>query len=87
VHLDLTLEDDRVFYLGSIAIFKSTTIGVLGDSTLNVYVMLSTGKEMGDAQEVKYEVCDADSELYVIECFHDYRMSDDRFVEEQAHEI
>lgn len=60
---------------------------MLGDSTLNVYVMLSTSKEMWDTQEVKYEVCDADSELYVIECFHDYRMFDGRFVEEQAHEI
>jgi hypothetical protein len=42
---------------------------------------------MWDALEAKYRVSDAGSELYVMEQFHDYRMVDDHYVVEQAHEI
>jgi hypothetical protein len=48
---------------------------------------LQISKEMWDALEAKYGVSDADSELYVMEQFHDYRMTDDRSVVEQVHEI
>ena len=60
---------------------------MLGDSIVDAYVTLQTGKEMWDALEAKYAVSDAGSELYVMELFHDYRMVDDRSVVEQAHEI
>jgi hypothetical protein len=60
---------------------------VLGDTIVDAYVPLQTGKEMWDALEAKYKVSHTGSELYVMEQFHNYRMVDDRFVVEQAHEI
>jgi len=60
---------------------------VLGDSIVDAYVTLQTGKEMWDALEAKYGVSNAGSELYVMEQFHDYRMIDDRSVVKQTHEI
>jgi hypothetical protein len=60
---------------------------MLGDTILNAYVPLQTGKAMWDALEAKYGVSDAGSELYVMEQFHDYRMVDDRSVVEQVHKV
>jgi hypothetical protein len=60
---------------------------VLGDTIVDAYVPLQTGKELWDALEARYGASDAGSELYVMEQFHDYRMVDDRSVVEQAHEI
>jgi hypothetical protein len=54
---------------------------------VDAYVLLQTGKAMGDALEAKYGVSDAGSELYVMKQFHDYRMVDDRSVVEQTHEV
>ena len=67
--------------------FKAAILSVLGDSMVDAYVPLQTGKEMWDALEAKYGVSDAGCELYVMEQFHDYRMVDDCSVVEQAHEI
>jgi hypothetical protein len=67
--------------------FKRAIISVLGDSIVDAYVTLQTGKEMWDALGAKYGVFDAGSELYVMEQFHDYWMVDDRSAVEQAHEI
>ena len=46
--------------------FKGSIISVLGDSIVDAYVTLQTGKEMLDTLEAKYGVSDAGSELYVI---------------------
>ena len=62
-------------------------ISVLGESIVDTYVMMSTGKEKWDALEAIYGASDAGSELYVMEQFHDYRMVEDRSVVEQAHDI
>src|SRR6266540_2119377 len=48
---------------------------------------IATGKDMWDALEAKFGVSDAGSELYVMEQFYDYKMTDEHFVVEQAHEI
>src|SRR5688572_10642980 len=53
-------------------VFKGAMIIVLGDSIVDTYVMMVTGKEMWDALEAKYGVSDAGSELYVMEQFHDF---------------
>ena len=42
---------------------------------------------MWDALEAKFGVSDAGSELYVMEQFYDYKMTDERSVVEQAHVI
>ena len=48
---------------------------------------ISVGKDMWDALEAKFGVSDAGSELYVMEQFYDYKMTDERSVVQQAHEI
>jgi hypothetical protein len=40
-----------------------------------------------DALTTKYGASDVDSDLYVMESFHDYKMTDNRSIVEQAHEI
>ena len=54
---------------------------------MDYYVLLPTGKELWDVLEAQYGVSDAGSELYAMEQFLDYRMVEERFVVEQAHEI
>jgi hypothetical protein len=67
--------------------FKAAILSMLGDSIVDAYVPLLTGKKMWDALEAKYEVSNAGSELYIMEQFHDYMMVDGCSVVEQAHEI
>ena len=81
-----TPKEERAFQDAN-TMFKGAIISVLGDSIVDAYVTLQTGKEIWDALEAKYGVSDVGSELYVMEQFHDYRMVDDRSVVEQAHEI
>jgi transcription elongation factor GreA-like protein len=82
-----TPEKERAFQDADTT-FKGGIISVLGDSIVDAYVTLQTGKEIWDALEAKYGVSDdAASDLYVMEQFHNYRMVDDSFVVEQAHEI
>ena len=42
---------------------------------------------MWDALEAKFGVSDAGTELYIMEQFYDYRMTEERSVVEQAHDI
>ena len=79
-------EEERAFQHAD-TMFKAAILSVLGDSIVDAYVPLQTGKEMCDAFKAKNGVFDAGSELYVMEQFHDYRMVDDRSAVEQAHEI
>ena len=51
------------------------------------FVIIMVGKDMWDVFEANFAVLDAVSELYVIEQYHDYKMTDDRFVVKQTHEI
>jgi transcription elongation factor GreA-like protein len=67
--------------------FKTAILSVLGDSIVDAYVPLQTGKAMWDTLEAKYGVSNAGSELYVMEQFHDYRMVDGHSVVEQAHKV
>ena len=66
---------------------KSAILSMLGDSIVDAYVPLQTGKEIWDALKSRYAVSDAGSELYVMKQFHDYRMVDGHSIVEQAYEI
>jgi len=81
-----TAEDEQQF-INADNTFKGAMISVLGESIVDTYVTMSTGKEMWDALVAKYGASDAGSELYVMKQFHDYIMIEDRFVVEQAHDI
>jgi hypothetical protein len=50
-------------------------------------VTISTSKQMWDTLKAKYGVSNVCSEFYVMEQFHDYRMTDGSSIVEQAHEI
>ena len=75
-----TPEEERAF---QDADTTGAIISMLGDSIVDTYLSLQTSKEMWDVLEFKYRVSDADSELYIIEQFHDYRMGYSKV--EQAH--
>jgi len=62
-------------------------ISVLHDRLVDVYMHISDAKELWDALVAKYDATDADSELYTMESFHDFRMVNNHSVVEQAHEV
>jgi hypothetical protein len=44
-------------------------------------------KELWDTLTTKYGASDTGSDIYVMESFYDYKMADNRYIVEQAHEI
>ncbi|KAK1662402.1 hypothetical protein QYE76_050561 [Lolium multiflorum] len=67
--------------------FKAALFSILGDNIVDPYMDFDHGKDAWDALEAKFGVSDAGTELYVMEQYYDYRMTDERSVVEQAHEI
>ena len=51
------------------------------------YRLFDDGNDMWAALEAKFGASNAGSELYVMEQFYDYKMTDERPVVQQAHEI
>jgi hypothetical protein len=68
-------------------LFWGAIISVLVDNLVDTYLQRKTGKDIWEAFEAQYGASDAGGELYVMEQFLDYRMAEDRFVVEQAHEV
>jgi hypothetical protein len=62
-----TPDEERAFKYADTMLFKATILSMLGDTIVNAYVSLQTGKEMWDALKAKYGVSDVGSELYVTE--------------------
>jgi hypothetical protein len=52
-----------------------------------VFTHIKEGKELWDALDAKFGVVDAGSELYIMESFHDFKMTKDLLVVQRAHEI
>ncbi|KAK1580461.1 hypothetical protein QYE76_027149 [Lolium multiflorum] len=69
------------------AMFRAALFSILGDNIVDPYMAFDHGKDAWDALEAKFRVSDAGTELYVMEQYYDYRMTDERSVVEQAHEI
>ena len=68
-------------------LFKAALLSVLGENIVDAYASIDNGKDMWDTLEAKFGVSDAGTELYIMEQFYDYRMTEERSVVEQAHEI
>jgi hypothetical protein len=83
---ELTLVEEKAFEEAD-NLMRGVVISVLGENIVDSYLSLTTGKDMWDALEAKFGVLDAGSELYVMEQFFDYKMTDERDIIEQAHEI
>jgi hypothetical protein len=67
-------------------LFRGAVISVLVDNLVDTF-QKKTGKDIWEAREAQYGASDAGGELYVMEQFLDYRMVEDRFVVEHAHEV
>jgi hypothetical protein len=68
-------------------IFCGAVVGVLAETLKDTYLSYKTTKEMWDTLNTEYGGSDADTELYIIEQYHDYWMVDGESVVTQAHEI
>ena len=63
-------------------LFKATLLSVLGENIVDAYASIDNGKDMWDALDAKFGVSDVGTELYIMEQFYDYRMTDERSVVE-----
>ena len=63
-------------------LFKAALLSVLGENIVDAYASIDNGKDMWDALEAKFGVSDAGTELYIMEQFYDYRMTEERSVVE-----
>ena len=68
-------------------LFKATLLSVLDDSIVDSYMSFDSGKYMWVALEATFGASGAGNELYVMEQFCDYKMTDEHFVVQQTHEI
>jgi hypothetical protein len=66
---------------------RGAVISILGENIVDLYLSLTMCKDMWDALEAKFGVSDACNELYVMDQFFDYKMTDERGIVDQAHEI
>jgi hypothetical protein len=61
-------------------IFCDTVVGVLVETLQDIYLCYKTTKEMWDTLNTEYGGSDADTELYIIEQYHNYQMVDGKSV-------
>jgi hypothetical protein len=79
-------EEEKAFEAAD-NLFRGAILSILAANLVDTYLMLPSGKDIWDALEAKFGVSDAGGELYVMEQLYEYKMVEDRFVIEQAHEI
>jgi len=68
-------------------LFKAAILSVLDDSIVDSYMSFDSGKDMWVALEAMFGPSGAGNELYVMEQFCEYKMTDERSVVQQTHEI
>ena len=68
-------------------LFKAALLSVLDDSIEDSYMLFDSGKDMWAALEAMFGSSGAGNELYVMEQFCDYKMTDEHSVVQQTHEI
>ena len=85
-HRNIVPEQEKAFREETTS-FVGAVLTVIGDKLVDAYLRMRAVKNLWDALEAKFGATDAGNELYSMEQFHDYRMVDNRFVLDQAHEI
>ena len=68
-------------------LFKAALLSVLDDSIMDSCMSFDSGKDMWAALEATFGASGAGNELYVLEQFRDYKMTDERSIVQQTHEI
>ena len=76
---ELTPAEEKAFQEAD-TLFRGAVLSVLGENIVDSYMSIAIGKDMWDALKGKFGFSDAGSELYVMEQFYDYKMSDERSV-------
>lgn len=66
---------------------KNYILNGLGDDLYDLYRLYDTTKHVWDALHKKYDIKEARSKKYVVNRYLNYKMTDDKFVEAQSHEI
>jgi hypothetical protein len=79
-------EDQKKFEEAN-TVFVGCILSILADRLCDVFMYIKDGKELWDALDTKFGATDAGSELYIMESFHDFKMTKDQPVVQQAHEI
>jgi hypothetical protein len=69
------------------SVFVGCILSILADRLCDVFMHIKDGKKFWDALDVKFGAADAGSELYIMERLHDFKMTKDLPVVQQAHEI
>jgi hypothetical protein len=82
----LTPEQEKAFTEAN-TLFVDAVIGTLVDHLQDVYLHHIDAKKLWDALQADYGATDAGAELYIMEQYHDYKMTDGKSVVEQPHEI
>ena len=81
-----TPEEEQKF-LTADNLFRDAVISARHSKYEKNYISCTSGKELRDVLETKFGVSDAGSELYLMEQLYDYKIVENRYVVEQAHEI
>ncbi len=68
-------------------LFKAALLSVLDDSIVDSYMSFDSCKDMWAALEATFGPSGTGNELYVMEQFCDYKMTDEHSVVQQTHEI
>lgn len=62
-------------------------LSVLAHKLYDMYMNIKSARELMESIKYKYGDSNARHELYVIECYHNYKMVDNRSIVEQYHEM
>uniref|UniRef100_A0ACD6A1F3 Uncharacterized protein n=1 Tax=Avena sativa TaxID=4498 RepID=A0ACD6A1F3_AVESA len=80
-------DEDQKKFEDANTVFVGCILSILADRLCDVFMHIKDGKELWDALDAKFGAADAGSELYIMESFHDFKMTKDLPVVQQAHEI
>jgi hypothetical protein len=79
-------EDQKKFEEAN-TVFVGCTLIILADRLCDVFMLIKDGKELWDTLDANFGDANAGSELYTMESFHDFKMTKNLPVVQQAHEI
>jgi hypothetical protein len=82
----MSQEDQKKFEEANI-VFVRCILSILADRMCDVFMHIKDRKELWDALDTKFGAVDAGSKLYIIESFHDFKMTKNLHVVQQDHEI
>ena len=74
-------------FTAATTIFVGCVLSVLSNQLCDVYMNIKSATELWEALEHKFFAADVGCELYVMEQYHDFKMVENRWVVEQAHEF